>query len=108
LLEGGIEFTEAVAALAVVAVELHAAMKASTLSAPAPTKTAERRRKLLRLREDPKSSSVPIEDLLKKRVPVAEQIFEVTFTLFCPRGNHRKAALSRPSSIFEFEFVRQN
>jgi hypothetical protein len=66
LLVGGIEFTEALATLDVVAVELQAAMKASMPTAPAPTKRAERRKKLLRLRdEDPKFSSVPMKDLLK-------------------------------------------
>jgi hypothetical protein len=66
LLEGGSEFTVAVAAPEVVAVELQAAIKASRLSAPAPTNKAEPRRKLLRLTEDPKLSSVPMKDLLKK------------------------------------------
>jgi len=56
------EFTEALATLDVVAVELQAAMKASTLSAPAPMKRAERRKKLLRLREDPKFSSVLMDE----------------------------------------------
>jgi hypothetical protein len=63
LLEGGRELTEAVATLVEVEVELQAAMKASTLSAPAPTSRAEPRRKLLRLTEDPKFSSVPMKDL---------------------------------------------
>jgi hypothetical protein len=62
LLVGGIELTEALAALDVVAVELQAAMKASTPSAPAPMKRAERRKKLLRLSEDPKVSSVPMRE----------------------------------------------
>src|SRR5580704_7165449 len=76
LLVGGIEFTDALATLDVVAVELQAAIKASTPSAPAPTKRAERRKKLLRLRdEDPKFSSVPMKDLLKIEPPVNEQIF---------------------------------
>jgi hypothetical protein len=56
------EFTEALATLDVVAVELQAAMKASTPSAPAPMKRAERRKKLLRLREDPKFSSVAMNE----------------------------------------------
>jgi hypothetical protein len=41
-------------------------MKASTLSAPAPTSRTEPRKKLLRLREDPKFGSVPMKDLLEK------------------------------------------
>jgi hypothetical protein len=70
LLEGGSEFTEAVAAPAEVAVELQAAMNASRPTAPAPTNRAERRKKLLRLsEEDAKFSSVPMKDLLKKESP---------------------------------------
>jgi hypothetical protein len=107
LLVGGIEFTDALATLDVAAVELQAAIKASTPSAPAPTKRAERRKKLLRLRvEDPKFSSVPMKDLLKIEPPVNEQIFGGTFTLFFGRGKHRPAALSRPSRDFLLEFVR--
>jgi hypothetical protein len=81
LLEGGIEFTLAVAAAPDVDVELQAAMKASRLSAPAPTKSAEPRKKLLRLTEDPKIGSVPMRDLPQKRLAANEQTFEVTFTL---------------------------
>jgi hypothetical protein len=60
LLEGGIEFTEAVTAPDVLVLFVHAAMKASRLSAPAPTNRAELFKKVLRLREDPKFGSVPI------------------------------------------------
>jgi hypothetical protein len=67
LLEGGSELTEAVATLVDVAVELQAAMKASRLSALAPTTRAEPRRKLLRLTEDPKFGSVPMKDLHEER-----------------------------------------
>jgi hypothetical protein len=68
LLEGGIEFTVAVTEPEVVVVELQAARKASRPSAPAPANRAERCKKLLRLREDPKSGSAPIKDLLEKKV----------------------------------------
>jgi hypothetical protein len=81
LLEGGSEFTVAVAP-DTVAVELHAAMKASSPTAPAPTNSAEPRKKLLRLTEDPKFTSVVMKDLLKNGVAGDEQIFGVTFTLF--------------------------
>jgi hypothetical protein len=67
LLEGGIEFTVAVTTLdVVVAVELQAARKDSSPSAPAPTR-AERCKKLLRLKEDPKFGFVPMNDLLGKK-----------------------------------------
>jgi hypothetical protein len=107
LLDGGIEFTVAVATLVVEPV-LHAAMNASRLSALAPTNKAEPRKKLLRLTEDPKFDSVPIKDLPEKRVAVDEQTFGVTFTLFWARGKHRRSLLSRASSVFEFEFVWAN
>jgi hypothetical protein len=61
------EFTVAVTApVGVVVVVLHAARKASRPTAPAPANRAERPRKLLRLREDPKPGSVPMKDLLEK------------------------------------------
>ena len=83
MLEGGIEFTVAVATLDVEPV-LHAARNDSKLSALAPTSTAEPFKKLLRLTEDPKLDSVPIKDLPEKRVAVDEQTFGVTFTLCWP------------------------
>jgi hypothetical protein len=46
-------------------VEPQAARKASRLSAPAPT-AAERCKKLLRLKADPKFDFVPMNDLLEK------------------------------------------
>jgi hypothetical protein len=107
LLEGGIEFTVAVATLDVEPV-LHAARNDSKLSALAPTSTAEPFKKLLRLTEDPKFDSVPIKNLPEKRAGSVEQIFGVTFTLFWARGKHRKSHLSRVSSVFDFNFVRQN
>jgi hypothetical protein len=66
LLEGGSEFTVAVAALPAV-LELQAARKASRLNAPTPSR-ADRCKKLLRLEEDPKkddpkSGFVPIKEL---------------------------------------------
>jgi hypothetical protein len=65
LLEGGIEFTVAVTTLVEV-VGLQAAMKASRLSAPAPTNSAEPCKNLLLLTEDPKCGSVLMKDLHKK------------------------------------------
>jgi hypothetical protein len=67
LLVGGIEFTVAVTAPVVVVLELQAARKASRPSAPAPAYRAERFKKLLRLKEDPKSGSGPMKDLLEKK-----------------------------------------
>src|SRR5260370_35020342 len=64
-MEGGRESAVAGAARDVVGVELQEGIKASRLSAPAPTNKAEPRRKLLRLTEDPKFNSVPMKDLLK-------------------------------------------
>jgi hypothetical protein len=112
LLEGGIEFTVAVATLDVEPV-LHAARNDSKLRALAPTSTAEPFKKLLRLTDDPKFDSVPITDLPEKRVAqkrasTDEQTFGVTFTLIWPRGKHRKCLLSRVSSVSDFDFVRGN
>jgi hypothetical protein len=64
---GGSEFTVALTTPdVVVAVELQAARKDSRPIAPAPT-TAERCKKLLRLKEDPKFGFVPMKDLLEKK-----------------------------------------
>jgi hypothetical protein len=72
LLEGGREFTEAVATPDALGVaELQAAIKASRLSAPrpsAPAPRAEPRKKLLRLREDPKFGVVPMKDLRELQI----------------------------------------
>jgi hypothetical protein len=57
--------TEALTALEAVEPVEHAAMKASRLSAPAPTTKAEPFKKLRRLSEDPRFSSVPMRDLLQ-------------------------------------------
>jgi hypothetical protein len=67
LLEGGSEFTVADTAAPVEDVDVQAAMKASRPSAPAPTNTAEPRKKLRRLTEDPKIGSVPMRDLPQKQ-----------------------------------------
>jgi hypothetical protein len=90
LLEGGREFTEAVATPdALGEAELQAAIKASRPSAPtpsAPAPRAEPRKKLLRLREDPKFGVVPMEDLREIQIACVsaadEHTFGVTFTLF--------------------------
>jgi hypothetical protein len=66
LLEGGIEFTAAVIVPDVVVVEPQAARKASSPRVPTPT-AAERCKKLLRLKEDPKFGFVPMKDLLEKK-----------------------------------------
>jgi hypothetical protein len=81
LLEGGSEFTVAVAVPAVVPPIWQAAMKPSTLRALAPTSRAEPFKKLLRLKKAPKSTSVPMKDLLEN------ESTRVAGTEFLARGN---------------------
>jgi hypothetical protein len=93
LLEGGSEFTVAVATADELAAGLHASRKACRPTVPAPTNRAEPCKNPRRLIEDPKNfGSVPMKDL-------SSFLKGVTFTLHFPLkvnvGEHRNTMLSR-------------
>jgi hypothetical protein len=93
LLEGGSEFTVAVATADEPAAGLHASKKACRPTVPAPTNNAEPCKNPRRLTEDPKNfGSEPMKDL-------SSFVTGVTFTLYFPLkanvGEHRTTRLSR-------------